>query len=148
MIAGLAFQVFSLALFGLLCGDFAIRVRQNHADRDISSQLLFKSRIFNTFLWGLGVATLTIFVRSCFRVAELSGGFHGPLANNQPTFMVLEGAMVGISCLCLTILHPGVGFRGTWGNADFTLFRPKEAATDVGYKSTKSSPSLQVMNAS
>jgi hypothetical protein len=54
------------------------------------------SRIFRAFLKGLCTATLTIFIRSVFRVAELSGGFRGPLANNQISFMILEGAMVCI----------------------------------------------------
>ena len=37
---------------------------------------------------GLAVATLCTFARSCFRIAELSQGFSGPLANDEITFMV------------------------------------------------------------
>jgi hypothetical protein len=80
-----------------------------------------KSRLFRAFLVGLCIATLTIFIRSVFRVAELSGGFHGPLANNQISFMILEGAMVCIASLSLTILHPGVCFQGEWRAANFAL---------------------------
>ena len=39
-------------------------------------------------LAGLALATLCTFTRSCFRIAELSQGFSGPLANNEVTFMV------------------------------------------------------------
>jgi hypothetical protein len=63
---------------------------------------------------GLTVATLAIFVRSIFRVAELREGFNGPLANDEVTFMILEGAMMVIATLCLTVLHPGYCFGGYW----------------------------------
>ncbi|KAL3408139.1 putative RTA1 domain protein [Aspergillus fumigatus] len=41
-------------------------------------------------------------------VAELNGGYDSDLANNEIAFMILEGAMVSITCLCLTIMHPGI----------------------------------------
>ena len=59
-------------------------------------------------------ATITIFVRSCFRVAELSGGFGGHLANDQVTFMVLEGGMVAVAALALTVAHPAFVFGREW----------------------------------
>ena len=83
--------------------------------------------LFQAFLIGLCVATLTILIRSCFRVAELSGGFHGPLANNVVSFMVLEGAMLATACLCLTILHPGACFKGEWRAANFKLGKRSNA---------------------
>lgn len=62
----------------------------------------------------LALATLTIFVRSCFRVAELQGGFNGKLANDQVTFMILEGAMMVVASVTLTVCHPGLVFRRFW----------------------------------
>ena len=126
MIAGLSFQVFSLVLFIALCVDFASRVWRNPSLWNTTRREVFESAIFTYFLGGLSLSTLTITIRSCFRVAELSGGFHGSLANNQATFMVLEGAMIGIASLCLTILHPGIAFRGTWSDADFNFFHTKK----------------------
>ena len=35
--------------------------------------------------------------------------------------MVLEGVMVIIACLCLTLLHPAVCFQGAWHEANFTF---------------------------
>jgi hypothetical protein len=66
-------------------------------------------------------ATLTIFIRSSFCVAELSGGIYGPLANNYISFMTLEGAVIVTASLCLTILHPGVCFMGAWSESHFML---------------------------
>ncbi|KAK9318379.1 RTA1 like protein-domain-containing protein [Lipomyces starkeyi] len=131
MIAGLSFQVFSLVLFVILCGDFALRLWRKPLSWNMSHRELFGSVIFQSFLWGLAIATLTILIRSAFRVAELSGGFKGSLANNQPTFMVLEGTMVASACLCLTILHPGIAFRGSWSDADYNVFRAKKNIGDT-----------------
>jgi hypothetical protein len=47
-------------------------------------------------------------------VAELREGFDGPLANDEVTFMILEGAMMVIATLCLTVSHPGYCFGGYW----------------------------------
>lgn len=63
---------------------------------------------------GLAVATLTIFIRSIFRVAELNGGFSSDLANDEVAFMILEGAMMVIACACMSVFHPGYSLVGDW----------------------------------
>ena len=68
------------------------------------------------------IATLTIFIRSCFRVAELQQGFDGKLANQQVSFMILEGAMTAIASIALTVAHPGLLFGAFWN-----LTRAREA---------------------
>lgn len=103
-----------LTLFG------QVMLISRSSSQPISSSLP-KSLLFRSFLAALCVATVTIFIRSVFRVAELSGGFHGPLANHQISFMILEGAMVCTACLGLTLLHPGLCFQGEWRAANFTL---------------------------
>jgi hypothetical protein len=155
MLAGLSFQVFSLVLFSVCCFEFGLRVyfinrtspyRQTlDQDRPNSPSSirsgaplqtsLPNSKLFHAFLVGLGVATLAIFIRSCFRVAELSGGFRGPLANNQISFMILEGAMVIIACLAMTILHPGVCFKGDWSAANFKLGKAKVVSEEKNISS-------------
>lgn len=72
---------------------------------------------------GLGIAVLTIFTRSVFRCAELSGGFNGKLFNDQITFMILEGPMIIMACTALTLFHPGIAFQGHWHDANFS-YRP------------------------
>jgi hypothetical protein len=121
MLAGLSFQVVSLFIFAVMSLEYAFRLYRNPNRWSPTYSDLYSSRLFKTFLYGLALATLTIFTRSVFRVAELSGGFNGALANNQITFMVLEGTMITIACSCLTILHPGVSFQGNWGGANFTF---------------------------
>jgi len=45
--------------------------------------------------------------------------------------MVLDGTMVIISCLALTIVHPGVGFGRVWQEANFSFRTRKVAQSGV-----------------
>jgi hypothetical protein len=73
----------------------------------------------------LFLATATLFVRTVFRAIELSEGFGGKLANNQLQFMILDGAMVIIASICMTVMHPGFGFEKRWNEAKFSFFDDK-----------------------
>ncbi|KAJ5544521.1 hypothetical protein N7535_007080 [Penicillium sp. DV-2018c] len=132
MIAGLASQVVSLAIFMALCLDFAWKVHTNREELnpDTSIVRLRSSMKWKAFIAGLIIATITIFIRSVFRVAELKSGFHSSLANNEVMFMVLEGAMMAIALLCLTLLHPGVCFAGHWNTTKWT-FRNKARGSEM-----------------
>jgi hypothetical protein len=76
-----------------------------------------------------GIATIAILIRCCFRVAELSGGFGGSLANNEVSFMILEGAMIIIAVFCLTAGHPGPVLGSMWKAGGFHL-RGRKNGTD------------------
>jgi len=65
-----------------------------------------------------------IFIRSVYRVIELNAGFDGKLANNEPSFMILEGPMIILAVFALTVLHPGSSFAGRWNEANWS-FRSK-----------------------
>lgn len=126
MLAGLIFQVVSLIIFAGAAGDFARRVWGNKSRWNVKYIDLVNSRLFKSFLTGLLIATVTIFVRCVYRVAELSGGFNSALfTSDQALFMVLEGAMVSIAVICLTLLHPGLAFQGTWHEANFKFRKAK-----------------------
>ncbi|KAJ5241212.1 RTA1-domain-containing protein [Penicillium citrinum] len=132
MIAGLGFQVASLTLFIVLASEFALRVRK--APEDMRNPFLGTIRSgwkWKVFLFGLAGAILTIFIRSCFRVAELQGGFDSNLANDEITLMILESAMITISCFCLTAGHPGVVMGRRWSEL-------KERSSSAKAKSNKS----------
>ncbi len=60
------------------------------------------------------VTTILILVRCCYRVAELKDGFGGSLANEEIPFMILEGAMMILATLCLTLFHPGRCLGDHW----------------------------------
>ncbi|OHE96476.1 RTA1 like protein [Colletotrichum orchidophilum] len=117
MIAGLAFQVFTMFAFMLVAADFALRtyrrarrahlpnlsaVLDNHPDM----VRLRHSTHFKGFLAALVLSTVCIFVRCVFRVIELSGGWTGPLMARQDLFIAFEGVMIVISVVGLNVFHP------------------------------------------
>lgn len=95
MVSGLALQVFSLLVFIVVSFDYALRYWKKyyagtratrHLDDDYNEEDRRATPMQN-FVFGLGLATLTIFVRCVFRVAELQAGFGGQLANDQTLFV-------------------------------------------------------------
>jgi RTA1 like protein len=132
MVAGVSWQVFSLGLFGIICAEFAWRVKKAW-DEDLTTEVEFvqlrRTLKFKLFLFAVTGATLAVFVRSVFRCAELRSGFKGKLANQEITFMVLEGAMIISAVALLTIWHPGLVFREKWEAAAWSL-RTKKVEVD------------------
>lgn len=121
MIAGLAFQVFTLLLFILLALDFALRTYKRI--KNLGSQYaldqrhakLRRSWTFRGFLVALTLSTLCIFTRCVYRVAELSEGWEGHLMLTQKYFIGLEGAVIVAAVLLLNLFHPGLCFKESTG---------------------------------
>ncbi|KAH0556593.1 hypothetical protein GP486_005561 [Trichoglossum hirsutum] len=116
MIAGLSAQVFTMALFIVLAAEYGWRVHkrlraQGSAGLDPTHAKLRGSASFKGFLAALTLATLCIFTRCVFRVAELAGGWRGVLMKNQRLFIGLEGVMVIVAALSLIVFHPGLCFK-------------------------------------
>jgi hypothetical protein len=151
MQAGLAFQVASLLGFILLCCHFAHACHRRRDEQNPRLAKLRALRRFRFFLWSessrplyctvllpppetklrkltkhcvvaaLSIATIAMLTRCAFRIAELSEGFHGDIWYNEVDYMVLEGAMVSLCVILLTVGHPGVCFAGQYHEADFQL---------------------------
>lgn len=126
MIAGLILQVISLSFFLIVGVDFFIRVLRRGAEKATDPSTLAKQRTrertgFQLFLVSLLVATLAILARSIFRAAELWEGFEGRLWNSELDFMILDGAMIGLAVLLLSVWHPGVAFGTQWHEANWNL---------------------------
>ena len=132
MVAGLAFQVLTLFMFQLLCLDFTIKTLRRmktlgDAALDPRHAALRGSTKFRVFLVALALATFCIFIRSVYRVAELSEGWTGALIKNQHLFIGFEGAMVVVAVLVLNLFHPGYCFREGYAQKKYgNLFRKKE----------------------
>ncbi|KAK5104638.1 phospholipid-translocating ATPase rsb1 [Lithohypha guttulata] len=97
-----------------------------------SYTLIKHSRKFRAFIAALTFAVLFILIRSAYRLAELQEGFDGKLANEEVTFMILEGPMIILACLLLTLCHPGLVFRGMWSMKEF-----ERVSAAVGYEERK-----------
>ncbi|KAA8565409.1 hypothetical protein MFRU_071g00040 [Monilinia fructicola] len=139
MLAGLAFQVFSLFLFGILCAEFAWRVHCAQSAWNPRYTDLVSSSLFKSFLGGLCLATITILIRSIYRCVELSGGFDGTLfVSHEPEFMILEGLMIVLATGGLTLLHPGVAMQGAWLEANFK-FRSQDEGSEASKRESAGS---------
>ncbi|KAH8170364.1 RTA1 like protein [Sarocladium implicatum] len=125
LVAGLSIQVASLFFFLACSLEFLHRVSKRPEMRNPEFIDLAGSKRFKTFLIVLFAAAIFLFIRTVFRAVELSEGFAGDMANNQVLFMILDGAMVILSVLCLTIMHPGRAFANRWNEAVF-FFRPNK----------------------
>ncbi|KAI1662457.1 RTA1-domain-containing protein [Daldinia decipiens] len=117
MIAGLAFQVFTLLVFMLISTDFLINTLRRRRtlgsaalDQDPALVTMRNSWMFKAFLPALALSTICIFWRSVFRVAELSRGFSGPLMARQDLFIGFEGVMITIAVFVLNVFHPSLCF--------------------------------------
>jgi hypothetical protein len=123
MIAGLSAQVVTIFIFISLATDFAVRTyrrsRTLGADAfEMRHERLRASLSFRGFLAALATATILIFARSAYRVAELSDGWNGALMSDEPLFIGLEGVLIAAACLALNAFHPGFCFRGGYEKAE------------------------------
>ncbi|KAF3061826.1 Sphingoid long-chain base transporter RSB1 [Daldinia childiae] len=117
MIAGLAFQVFTLLVFMLLSTDFLINTLRRRRtlgsaalDQDPELIAMRNSWMFKAFPPALALSTICIFWRSVFRVAELSNGWSGSLMGRQDLFIGFEGVMITVAVLVLNVFHPSLCF--------------------------------------
>jgi hypothetical protein len=148
MIAGLSFQVLTLLVFIVCCLDFGLRTRSRYRrlgaaafDQGAAAQRLRGSWMFRGFLAALAIATVCIFWRSVYRVAELSRGWDGPLMYRQDLFIGFEGVMIVVASLVLNVFHPSLCFKemmdgqGGIGSKKKAAKKGREAHQMTGSKS-------------
>lgn len=87
-LAGLVFQVVTLALFCGLFADYLITCSRTSTAR---KRLTRRMSVFLTFMF---LSVLLILVRCAYRIEELHEGYFSPLFRNQPLFIGLESVLV------------------------------------------------------
>lgn len=119
MVAGILFQLASIAVFTVLGVIFLIRVCKIGFERNL--QLLVAAT-------SLSVAT--ILVRSIYRAIELLQGWSGFLITHEPYFISLDGAMMVVAVGVFNLLHPAWLLRtgGPENNQRFEMTAPQEGA--------------------
>ena len=108
MIAGIVWQVITLLAFGTLVALFALRCSKNSLSPN--AQRLLATTRYKLFAGGLVLAYLTVFTRCVYRIAELGPGWKNSIMQNEVEFIVLDGVMVAVATICLTVFHPGFTF--------------------------------------
>ena len=110
MMAGIVWQVITLLLFGTLVADYAFRTFKNRANLAPSAVILMATLRWKLLIVSLTLAFVTVFTRCIFRIGEMAKGWANPIMRDETDFIVLDGVMMTISTLCLTIFHPGYTF--------------------------------------
>lgn len=102
LLGGLAYQVFSIGSFIILTGIFLWRTRKQVKDAGLT-----------IFIAAFSFATLMVYLRTVFRLAETAEGLGGDLSTNEVYFGTLEFMPVVLAVTLFTIWHPGrcVGSR-------------------------------------
>jgi len=98
MIAGIAFQVATMAVCLCLAADFAFQVFRQYGHRRPSIAEVQEGDelpgSFRYYVACCSVAFVFIFIRCIYRIPEMSGGWGNPLMQNETEFMILDGAYV------------------------------------------------------
>lgn len=110
MIAGVIFQVVVLAIFGLCCSEYAIRTYHHRDQVTCEAKALLHKTSFRSFVFAIIVAYTGILIRCVYRIPELTGGWRSELMRDETDFIILEGVMIVVAVLALTVLHPGLCF--------------------------------------
>ncbi|EEP78731.1 conserved hypothetical protein [Uncinocarpus reesii 1704] len=112
IITGIAFQVATMTVCGLLGLDFFVRASRNGAfdARERRSEKETHWRAFKIFCCAEILAYTTVLIRCIYRIPEMAGGWGNELMQNEKEFLILDAAMIAISVIALTIFHPGIWF--------------------------------------
>ncbi|KAL5118721.1 hypothetical protein ACEQ8H_003398 [Pleosporales sp. CAS-2024a] len=118
IVAGIAFQVVTMAVCGILVLVYVFRYKKStsrdvgeksayHVDKDSGSTPLWKVK---TFGWAVIVAYFTVLIRCIYRLPEMAGGWGNSLMRDEREFLLLDGMMLAIACTLLTVFHPAFFF--------------------------------------
>jgi hypothetical protein len=124
IVAGIAFQVATMSICGLLTLNFYLRVRRAKkslpANNDDNGDALQRygtnskqDRRFRIYCSSVIAAYVAILIRCIYRIPEMAGGWGNPRMREEDTFLVLDGLMIAIAGAALTLAHPGSMFP-TW----------------------------------
>jgi hypothetical protein len=94
LMAGLAVQVFSFFIFLILLGVVLWRSR---------NALLG----LRAFIFAFVAVTMLVYVRTCFRLAEVAQGVKAYLFTHEDFFACLEFAPIAVAMLLFNVFHPG-----------------------------------------
>ncbi|ETS77412.1 hypothetical protein PFICI_11286 [Pestalotiopsis fici W106-1] len=109
MIAGIAFQVATMTICGLLSIDYVIRLlrHRNHRHDEPNTQKYNKmNKRAHLFHIVVGFAYVTILIRSIYRIPEMAGGWGNEMMRNEKEFLLLDGLMIALASIALTLFHP------------------------------------------
>ena len=141
ILVGIAMQVAQLIAFASVTLEYIHRTRKlPKGSLSIGARNRLADPRFKLFTWTTGIAFTGILIRCIYRIPEMAGGWGGPIQRDEPSFLVLDGAMVLISMIALTVGHPGWAFKqlcklpksGSTAQTSVRIDTEKEAVTREG----------------
>ncbi|PYI23204.1 hypothetical protein BO99DRAFT_479324 [Aspergillus violaceofuscus CBS 115571] len=96
MIAGIAFQAATMAVCGVLTINYTRKVYLHRRAGGLAG-----------FVGCQTVAFVTVLIRCLYRIPEMAGGWGNPMMQDETKFMVLDGTMVAIGSILMTVAFPG-----------------------------------------
>ena len=100
LLAGLAIQSFSFTVFLTILTMFRVALASD-------ANLKYTVRTKDQFISALAIASLLIYLRTLFRLAETAEGLFGSISTNEVLFGTLEFAPVVLAVWILAFWHPG-----------------------------------------
>jgi RTA1 like protein len=109
LLGGLAFQVFSFAVFIILTVWILYRARASIGGRREKYEGgVIAPLIGMDFIIALLVATVMVYLRTCFRLTETAYGVKQKLSSHEVYFGCLEFTPVVVAVFVLNVWHPGM----------------------------------------
>jgi hypothetical protein len=103
MIAGILFQLFSMAIFVLCLVDLLIRSSRQ-------GTLPFIKEKFGILLPTIVFVTTCIYIRSVYLVVELFDGWRGKTTTHEKYFIFFDGVMMVLAAGAFNVSHPSTVF--------------------------------------
>jgi len=122
MLVGIVLQMAAITIYSLLAAEVMIRYSINRPWRKAVPPVDTRAHSpastldgtppsmnpkMKLMVFGLGVSTLFLFIRSVYRTIELIDGWNGRIISTQSLFNALDGMPICVAMYSLNIFHPG-----------------------------------------
>ncbi|KAF7293868.1 hypothetical protein HMN09_01182900 [Mycena chlorophos] len=137
MLGGIGFQFAVVVIFTFLVTDFLIRRARDAPWRpaEPTSTIVPGTRMSQRTritLYALAFSNTVLFIRSVYRLIELSGGWEGRIIHTQVYFNVLDGGMIVLAMAVWNFVHPGVFLRAPAKGEDVGMEKLQRRAVEDG----------------
>ncbi|KAJ7120225.1 RTA1-like protein [Mycena epipterygia] len=130
MLGGIAFQFMVIIVFSAIALDFGQRYIRDKPRRAEGTRGVLTPRLKIMFA-ALAFSTTTLFIRSVYRIIELSGGWNGRVIHTEVYFNVLDGGMVVLAIFTLNFAHPGLLLQPAPAKAEKMELESRETTSET-----------------
>jgi hypothetical protein len=111
MLGGIIFQMVAITFYMALAIEFVVRYLNDkpfqRANNLPPTGNYYLDKNMKMMLIGIATSSILIYIRSVYRVVELTNGWSGHIITTEWYFNVFDGAMLVCATFCLNIFHPG-----------------------------------------